>query len=126
MADIARLLGVGRVVGSSKEGQSAVWSNFEPLFFKESGEYTGYVLYTTGKNPLKHDGSTSSTTHLKDHIKACSKKKKADAAYSASTKITSYFETIQKIPQAVKTKVTDACVQFAAGDIRPFSAVKDV
>ena len=54
-------------------------------------------------------------------------KKKADAAStSASTKITSYFETKQKIPQAVKTKVTDACVQFVAGDIRPFSAVEGV
>ena len=40
MADIARLLGDGRVVGSKKEGQSAMWSNFALLFFKESGEYT--------------------------------------------------------------------------------------
>ena len=55
------------------------------------------------------------------------KKKKADAAsISASTKITSYFETKQKIPQSVKTKVTDACVQFVARDIRPFSAVEGV
>ena len=44
MADIAWLLGDGRVVGSKKEGQSAVWSNFELLFFKGSGEYTGYVF----------------------------------------------------------------------------------
>ena len=129
MADIARLLGDGRVVGSKKEGQSAVWRNFKLLFFKESGEYTGYVLCTgtACKNPLKHDTSTSGTTHLKDHIKACSKKKKDHAAStSASTKITSYFETKQKIPQAVKIKVTDACVQFVAGDIRPFSAVEGV
>ena len=55
------------------------------------------------------------------------KKKKTDAASTAaSTKITSYFETKQKIPQAVKTKVTEACVQFVAGDIRPFSAVEGV
>ena len=54
-------------------------------------------------------------------------KKKANAAStSASTKITSYFETKQKIPQTVKRKVTDACVQFVAGDIRPFSAVEGV
>ena len=42
MADIARLLGDGRVVGSKKEGQSVMWSNFELLFFKESGEL-GYA-----------------------------------------------------------------------------------
>ena len=53
--------------------------------------------------------------------------KKADAAStSASTKITLYFEIKQEIPQAVKTKVTDACVQFVGGDIRPFSAVEGV
>ena len=67
MADIAWLLGDGRVVGSKKKGQNAVWSNFELLCFKESGEFTGYVLCTTCKNPLKHDRSTSGTTHLKDH-----------------------------------------------------------
>ena len=32
MAAIARLLGDGRVVGSKKEGQSAMWSNCELLF----------------------------------------------------------------------------------------------
>ena len=71
------------MVGSKKEEQSAVWSNFELLFSKESGECTGYVLCTTCKNPFakmyhlqkKKKGSTSGTTHLKDHIKACTKKK---------------------------------------------------
>ena len=77
MADIARLLGDGRLVGNKREGQSAVWSNFKLLFFIESGEYTGYILCTPCKNPLKHDRSTSGTTHLKDHIKACTKKKKS-------------------------------------------------
>ena len=67
MADIAQLLGDGRVVGSKKVGQSVVWSNFELLFFKESGECTGCVLCITCRNPLKHDRSTSGTTHLNDH-----------------------------------------------------------
>ena len=34
MADIARLLVDGRVVGSKKERQSAIWSIFKLLFFK--------------------------------------------------------------------------------------------
>ena len=45
-------------------GKSTVWQKFLYLNHIESKDCIGYVIYKTCKQALKHNKSTSGTTHL--------------------------------------------------------------
>ena len=49
--------------------KSTVWQKFLYLNHIESKDYIGYVICKSCKQALKHNKSTSETTHLNDHLK---------------------------------------------------------
>ena len=65
-------------------GKSTVWQN-SYLNHIKTKDYIGHVISKTCKQALKHNKSTSGTTHLNDHLKRCK--------YNAKTspKVTAYF-----------------------------------
>ena len=79
------------------------------------------------KNPLKHNRSTSGTTHLRDHLTHCSKNPVNQHSQKATTSrpITAFFKSTQKLSQLDKKKLLDASVTFIAKNIRPFKAIGD-
>ena len=66
-------------------GKSTVWQKLLYLNHIESKDCIGYVICKTCKQALKHNKSTSGTTHLNDHLKQCK--------YNAKIfpKVTAYF-----------------------------------
>ena len=58
--------------------KSDVWKHFTFLNFSKdhttaAGQYTGFVLCSFCKSALKHNRTTSGTTHLRDHVTHCLK-----------------------------------------------------
>ena len=52
-------------------GKSTVWQRFLCLNHIESKDCIGYVIRKTCMQALKHNKSTSGTTHLNNHLKHC-------------------------------------------------------
>ena len=65
--------------------KSTVWQKFLYLKHIESKNCIGYIICKTCKQALKHNKSTSGTTHLNDHLKQCKYNAKI------SPKVTAYF-----------------------------------
>ena len=132
---ISKFLKEGKVFlenesGTGSNKKSSVWTDFSFVyFFKEYTsaplQYTGYVLCCFCKNPLKHNRSTSGTTHLRDHLTHCSENPVNQYSQKATTSrpITAFFKSTQKLSQLDKKKLLDASVTFIAKDIRPFKAI---
>ena len=72
-----RLLKEKKVTKETLTGKkSDVWNNFSLLNWRETGDYTGYVVCGQCNEPLRHDKKNSGTTHLNTHMKRyCSKTK---------------------------------------------------
>ena len=49
--------------------KSTGWQKILYLNHLESKDYIGYIICKTCKQALKHNKSTSGTTHLNDHLK---------------------------------------------------------
>ena len=77
----------------------------------ESKDCIGYVICKTCKQALKHNKSTSGTTHLNDHLKQC----KYDA--KISPKVTAYFsESDMSLSKVIKDTVLNSLVAFVVSD----------
>ena len=70
---------------SNHSGKSIVWQKFLYLNHIESKDCIGYVISKTCKQALRHNKSTSGTTHLNDRLKRCKYNAKI------SSKVTAYF-----------------------------------
>ena len=55
----------------NNSGKSTVWQKFLYLNHIESKDCIGYVICKSCKQALKHNKSTSGTTHLNDRLKRC-------------------------------------------------------
>ena len=73
-------------------GKSTVWQKFY-LNYIESKDCIGYVICKTCKQALKHNKSSSGTTHLNDHLKRCKYNAKI------SPKVTAYFRKSEISPK---------------------------
>ena len=78
-----------------------------------------YWIYKTCKQALKHNKSTSGTTHLNDHLKQCKYNAKI------SPKVTAYFSKCDmSLSKVIKDTVLNSSVAFVVSDVRPLSAVE--
>ena len=85
----------------------------------ESKDCIGYIIYKTCKQALKHNKSTSGTTHLNDHLKQCKYNAKI------SSKVTAYFsKSDMSLSKVIKDTVLNSLVAFVVSDVRPLSAVE--
>ena len=100
-------------------GKSTVWKKFLYLNHIESKDFFGYVICKTCKQALKHNKSTSGTTHLNDHLKRCKYNAKI------SLKVTVYFSmSDMSFSKVIKDTVINSSVAFVVSDVRPLSAVE--
>ena len=100
-------------------GKSTVWQKFLYLNHIESKDCIGYVIYKTCKQALKHNKSTSGTTHLNDHLKCCKCNTKI------SPKVTAYFsKSHMSLSKVLKDTVLNSSVAFVVSDVRPLSAME--
>ena len=87
----------------------------------KSKDCIGYVICTgkTCKQALKHNKSTSGTTHLNDHLKRCKYNAKI------SLKVTAYFsKSDMSLSKIIKDTVLNSSVAFVVSDVRPLSAME--
>ena len=99
--------------------KSTVWQKFLYLNLHESKDCIGYVICKTCKQALKHNKSTSETTHLNDHLKRCKYNAKI------SPKATAYFsKSDMSLLKIIKDTVLNSSIAFVVSDVRPLSAVK--
>ena len=100
-------------------GKSTVWQKFLYLNHIESKNCIGYVICKTFKQALKHNKSTSGTTHLNDHLKQCKYHAKI------SPKVTAYFsKSDMSLSKVIKKTMLNNSVAFVVSDVRPVSAVE--
>ena len=100
-------------------GKSTVWQKFLYLNHIESKYCIGYVICETCKQTLKHNKSTSGTTHLNDRLKRCKYNAKI------SPKVTAYFsKSKMSLSKVIKDTVLNSSVAFVVSDVRPSSAVE--
>ena len=99
-------------------GKSPVWQKFLYLNHIESKDCIGYVICKTCKQALKHNRSTSGTTHLNDHLKRYQYNAKI------SLKVTAYFsKSDMSLSKVIKDTVLDSSVAFVS-DVRPLRAAE--
>ena len=69
--DAKRLLKEKKVTKETLTGKkSDVWNNFALLNWRETRDYTGYVVCGICNEPLRHDKKKNGgTTHLNTHMK---------------------------------------------------------
>ena len=73
----------------------------------ESKDCIGYVICKTCKQALKHNKSTSGTTHLNDHLKRCKYNAKI------SPKVTAYFsKSGMSLSKVIKNTVLNSSVNL--------------
>ena len=100
-------------------GKSKVWQRFLYLNHIESKDCIEYVICKTCMQALKHNKSTSGTTHLNDHLKRCKYNSKI------SPKVTAYCsKSDMSLSKVIKNTVLNSSVAFVASDVRPLSAVE--
>ena len=81
-----------------------------------AGQYTGFVLCSFCKSALKHNRTTSGTTHLRDHVTHCLKNPSRPNKLnhpSTSKPITAFFEApVTQLSQSDKKKLLNASVNI--------------
>ena len=134
---VLKLLKEEKVVSETVSGtatKSDVWKHFTFLNFSKdhttaAGQYTGFVLCSFCKSALKHNRTTSGTTHLRDHVTHCLKNPSRPNKLnhpSTSKPITAFFEApVARLSQSDKKKLLNASVEYIAQDISPFKAIED-
>ena len=86
-------------------GKSTVWQKFLYLNPIESKNCIGYVICKTCKQALKHNKSTSGTTHLNDHLKRCKYNAKISAkAYFSKSYISISISIFYFCSATIKTE----------------------
>lgn len=101
---------------------SPFWSSFHQVFYQKMKQ--DVIRCDKCKSILIHK-STDGTKVMSNHIKACKEENQFDTnqqnldVYVSSKKFTS-----RRIPPQVKKLITDACVEFASLDNRPFKTVE--
>ena len=94
-------------------------AKFLYLNYIESKDCIGYVICKTCKQALKHNKSTSGTTHLNDSLKRCKYNVKI------SLKVAAYFrKSDMSLSKVIKDTVLNSSVAFVASDVRPLGAVE--
>ena len=78
------------------------------------------------KNALKHNRTTSGTTHLRDHMTHCLKNpSNQHSHWTTSRPITAFFKTPLQLSQSDQKKLLDASIKYIACNIWLFKAVED-
>ena len=101
---------------------SPFWSFFQQVFYKKVKQ--DVIRCDKCQSILIHR-SIDGTKVMSNHLKACKLKNQSDTnqqnldVYFSSKNLTS-----RRIPSQVKKLITDACVEFAFLDNRPFKTVK--
>ena len=99
--NILQLLEQKKVNVRKAEGnKSDVWNDFLLIYFGKDyaynpGQYTGYVLCNYCKNALKHNKSTSGTSHLQDRLTHCVTSSKNEKLKQIP--VTSYFRSTRTL-----------------------------
>ena len=108
------------------------WKHFSLLHFSNDyftalGQCAGFVLCCFCKNTLKHNRTTSGTTHLRDHVAHCLKNpsNQLDSRQTTSRPIDAFFKTPKQLSQSDQKKLLDALIVYIARDIRPFNVIED-
>jgi DNA-directed RNA polymerase subunit M/transcription elongation factor TFIIS len=69
--------------------------------------------------------SIDGTKVMSTHIKACKKKEKSDNnQHDAVADVSSESRMSKRIPEKLKKSITEACVELASLDNRPFETVR--
>lgn len=101
---------------------SPFWSSFQQVFYKRAKQ--DLIRCNDCGSILTHR-SIDGTKVMSTHIKACKKKDKPDADQQhADIFLSASHRTSPRISSKLKKSITDACVELATLDNRPFEIVK--
>ena len=73
--------------------QSAVWKDFNWLYFSDSQKYADYVICKTCECSIKYDRAKSGTSHLAKRVAKCKNKPSCSATENlARTKLSQFLK----------------------------------
>jgi hypothetical protein len=122
--DIKRKIADGTYKLFTKDGTSSnvLWTRFEGIaVVDDAGDRTElpFVSCLRCKKLLTYDKVKGGTSHLRRHADNCNAK---GLTSSSTPSIDNYFKSCS-VPLAAKQYVTEKCVDFVCGDIRPFETI---
>ena len=104
------------------EKSSPFWSSFHQIYYKKVKQD---VIRCDQCGSILIHRSTDGTKVMSTHLKACKNKENHDGdRHNLDVHFSLGNRTSKQISQKLKKSITDACVELAARDNRPFETVK--